>query len=271
MDNNCVIVDFMAAVRSVHKQCIAQNIGQLLDNVAHLAKTVCSTGLIQFIYDSYIDLTIKDSERIRRGLTVSYKLAEVQPSTAIPSMMDSFWESESNKRKLIDCAYEYYQSHPISESLNVVCSGYLNSSDDIREAKSSSDNIGTLEELLALPQEAEAAMRIISHIYWALQNGYNSFVTLTNDTDVLVVLLRYATTFLQMGLKTLYLKMGTGTSTRFLLVHKLAATLGKKKCDNILKARIATGCDWISKVGTKNKALIKEQLLDDFGECDLNR
>ena len=162
------------------------------------------------------------------------------------------------------------QRHPISESLNVVCNGYLTSSDDIREAKSSCDNIGTLEELLAFPQEAEADMRIIPHIYWALQNGYDSFVALTNDTDLLVLLLRYATTFLQMGLKTLYLKMGTGTSTRYLPVHKLAATLGKKKCDNILKAYIATGSDWISKVGTKNKALIKEQLLDDFGDCELN-
>ena len=37
-----------------------------------------------------------------------------------------------------------------------------------------------------------------------------------------------------------------------------------------MKAHIATGCDWISKLGTKSKALSKVQLLDDFGECELN-
>ena len=60
--------------------------------------------MIHFVYDSYIELTIKDSERLKRELHVTYELAKIYPCTALPSMMDSFWESNSKKRKLIDWA-----------------------------------------------------------------------------------------------------------------------------------------------------------------------
>ena len=80
-----------------------------------------------------------------------------------------------------------------------------------------------------------------------------------------MLLLRYAATFLRMGLKTLYLQMGTGTSKRYLPIHKFAVILGEKKCNNVLKAHIAIVCDWISKLGTKRKALSKVPLLYDFG------
>ena len=49
----------------------------------------------------------------------------VYPYTALPSMMVSFWESHSNKRKFIDCAYEYYLEHPMKAELAIVCSGYF--------------------------------------------------------------------------------------------------------------------------------------------------
>ena len=62
--------------------------------------------MIHLVFDSYIELTIKDSERLNRGLYVTYELADIYTCTALPSMMDSFWESDSNKRKLVDCTYE---------------------------------------------------------------------------------------------------------------------------------------------------------------------
>ena len=54
-------------------------------------------------------------------------------------IMDSFWESDSNKRKLTDCASEYYLEHPMKAELTIVCSGYLILKDtwENRPAKSS--------------------------------------------------------------------------------------------------------------------------------------
>ena len=70
-------------------------------------------------------------------------------------------------------------------------------------------------------------------------------------------------------MKNLYIKIGTGTSTRYLAVHEFAYILGHKQCRNLLKAHIATGCDWLSKLGTKSNALHKVDLLNSFGENDV--
>ena len=62
---------------------------------------------IQFAFDSYLELTVKDSERRKRGSSITYELVDLMPSTSLPSMMDNFWKSENNKRKLINAAYKY--------------------------------------------------------------------------------------------------------------------------------------------------------------------
>ena len=125
MGNTCIIIDFMAVVRLIQKQFSAKTFKDLLDNVIYNAKRVSSPTMIHFGFDSYIKLTIKYSERLKRGLHVMYELANIYPCTALPSMMDSFWKSDSNKRKLIDCAYEYYLEHPIKAEHTILCSGYL--------------------------------------------------------------------------------------------------------------------------------------------------
>ena len=75
--------------------------------------------------------------------------------------------------------------------------------------------------------------------------------------------------FLKMKLKNLYIKIGTGTSTRYLPVHELANILGEKQCRKLSKAHITTSCDWLSKLGTKSNTLHKVDLLDSFGESDV--
>ena len=131
-------------------------------------------------------------------------------------MMDLFWEFDSNKRKLIDFAYEYYLEHPMKAELAIVCSGYLIPKEDTwenRPAKSSAECFSSIEiQLPSLQQETEADMRIIPYLYWALDFEYNSLVVLTNGSDVLVLLLRYCAIFLRMKLKNLYIKIGTGTN-----------------------------------------------------------
>ena len=74
-----------------------------------------------------------------------------------------------------------------------------------------------------------------------------------------------------MGLKSLYMRIGVGVNTRFIPVHRLALILGERMSVNLLKAHVATGCDWISKVGIKNKALARIYLLDEFAEGDLSK
>ena len=64
MGNAYVIIDFMTVVRSIQKQRSAKNLKDLLDNVIYNAKRVSSSVMIHFVFDSYIELTTKDSERL---------------------------------------------------------------------------------------------------------------------------------------------------------------------------------------------------------------
>jgi hypothetical protein len=68
------------------------------------------------------------------------------------------------------------------------------------------------------------------------------------------------------GLHDLWIRAGTGNSTRFIPLHQIA--IGEPQlCDVLLAAHILTGCDLTSKVGTKLSAIkAKPELyLTDFG------
>ena len=97
--------------------------------------------------------------------------------------MDSFWDSDANKERLIRCAYRYFIHHENKETHTIVCSGYIDSSFNTIDA-TSSRSLFDATELSDFPQETEADMRIILHTYWALLKGFDSLVILTNDTDV---------------------------------------------------------------------------------------
>ena len=67
-----------------------------------------------------------------------YELANIYEYTEFPSITDLFWESVSNKRKFIDCAYEYYLEHPMKANLTIVYSGYLLPKEDTWENRQKS-------------------------------------------------------------------------------------------------------------------------------------
>ena len=50
MDNTCVIVDFVAMIRSIQKQFSAKTFKDLLDNVIYNAKRVGSSAVIHFVF-----------------------------------------------------------------------------------------------------------------------------------------------------------------------------------------------------------------------------
>ena len=113
-------------------------------------------------------------------------------------------------------------------------------------------------------------MRIIPHIKWALINGAENLLVLSNDTDVLALLLYYLSTYKEYGLKQLWIRIGSGEKQRFIPVHTLGKKLGPELCKVVLKLHIDTGCDYLSQVGTKKSALKADPILHlyNFATCD---
>ena len=80
---------------------------------------------------------------------------------------------------------------------------------------------------------------------------------ISEDTDVLVLLLHYFEKFHSLGLQNLFLQLGKGEKRRMLPVHIMFERFGKDFSQEILSAHLATGSDHLSKVGSKRCALRK--------------
>ena len=98
--------------------------------------------------------------------------------------------------------------------------------------------------------------------------GNKRIVVFSNDTDIVVFILYYIHEFIGLGAKELWIRYGTGDSTRYIQLHVLAVKLGEVKAKLVLKLHILSGCDVTSKVGTKLAVMRRdgEAELQTFGE-----
>ena len=88
----------------------------------------------------------------------------------------------------------------------------------------------------------EADLRIIPHAVNVATNGHKCIVILSNDTDVLILVLYYWRLIHGKGVEEVWMRAGTGDSTRFIPVHILAAELGSL-CQVLPARHCLTGCD----------------------------
>ena len=97
-----------------------------------------------------------------------------------------------------------------------------------------------LIELPEYPQQAEANVRIILHIYWEHYESLDSIFILSNDTDVLVLILCYVFYFWSIGLKHLFIRMGNANNMISL----------QQPCNSLRRTKMCqytenTYCDWL--------------------------
>ena len=74
----------------------------------------------------------------------------------------------------------------------------------------------------------EADVRIIPHILYTIKA--ERIVILSNDTDVLVLVLHYTDKFLRKGVKEIWMHRGAGNKVRYIPVHRVARIFGKDTC-----------------------------------------
>ena len=126
--------------------------------------------------------------------------------------------------------------------------------------------IRTINELSSWDEEADD--RVILHTDWAIKSGAKRVVVLSNDSDTLIMLLRFMDKFVKNGLEELWLQYGTGESRRMIPLHLWFVELGVDWCKVLIKVHVLTGNDFLSTIGTKLAAvkLNPIQYLSGFGE-----
>ena len=146
---------------------------------------VCNFNRIDIIYDSYINDSLKECERLRRSKCEPIHLKDIQLETKLPVQLDQFWASASNKEKLQKLSTVYFKNLSKTPNLEIVVSGYLTNNKEIVEAEQYYRDETTILPNLNSDTE-EANTRIIPHINDISLKNNTTAVVLSNDTDVCV-------------------------------------------------------------------------------------
>ena len=265
------MVDVMALLRSgsvkSHKtfgKFIEDEANSKLDNLCKNANR------IDFVFDAYLDGSVKDSERARRSEKPPIEINSIDFETPLPTDMDTFWGSASNKRKLQDFYRKWLVANAKIKWANtqIVLSGTGIGDVDKRLCVEviGADEIDEIGELMLDIEEAD--MRLMPHMLHAVQDGAKRVVCLSNDTDVIVLSLHHFPTLRQNGLQELWIRAGIGDTTRYLPIHTLAMKMGRQMCSMLPAAHALTGNDIVSKLGTKASAVKAgaSKLIKAFGK-----
>ena len=98
--NATCIVDVMGCVRRLRTASV-KTFGDFCQNFSEMTKGICrKSNRTDFVFDTYIEGSVKDSERARRSSCRPIDLNTIASETKLPVSMDTFWASSGNKIKL---------------------------------------------------------------------------------------------------------------------------------------------------------------------------
>ncbi|NQY43710.1 MAG: hypothetical protein HRT87_10240 [Legionellales bacterium] len=239
--------------------------GDLVHGAWSMIKSTCKFQRLDIVFDSYIEQSTKEGERMSRYL--GEPLGE---TTKIPVQVDRFWASPKNKEMFQSLCHSYLSKKAEQEKVNIVLSGYVRSTNDLVSCLDYLPDGGYMEKLDLNSYIEEADMRIVPHINEAIKCKFTRIVLISNDSDVVCLINYYMSRFQQNGLTEMWIMYGTGTNTRFLPMHTMYVKIGSTMSSVVIKAHILTGSDGTSKVGTKAAALKAkpDEYLMEFGEAE---
>ena len=241
------------AVHIVDGNALLQGLVHLPETFEDLASTIFNilpkVATVHFVTDTYVDNSVKDLERLRRGSSPTYLVGGRK--TRLPRNFKSFMHNAENKRQLTKFLLAEWQSDRYASRIHhrtvfFVCEKEclcLQSEDGLTVTASPAVDLSSDHE--------EADTRIILHCLYASHHSAPSsaIVVHSPDTDVFVLLLHYSHRIQQ----PLMFYTGSGNNRRIILVHKCANELDSDICAALPSFHAFTGCDTISAFVRKGK------------------
>ena len=256
------IIDFMSATRSSQsdKSKRVQTFGDMVKS-AHVAAIAYDPEMTHIVYDSYVEHSLKEGERIRRAGEGTIDILQIKEDTPLPKQMSQFWALSSNKVKLELLSRDI----ALRDISNVMVSGMV-INDELLSPKVRQNGSPPIDipELCSWLEEADS--RIPPIVKWSTQHACRRMLVFSNDADSVCYGLRYFSNFEEHGLKELWIQYGN--PKRWIPIHKIYHIIGTDQAMAIIKAHIITGNDHLSKLGTKHAAVHFNPAvaLSQFGE-----
>ena len=192
------LVDVMSCVRKLDTTKYS-TFGELcqafLMYVLHLSY---NANEIHFVFDSYMEGSVKDSERSRRYQNIPIDINMMTNDTPLPVDISSFWVSSKNKEKLQDLLRKYIIVH--SENNPDIC--FIFSASMVENTLIPCSKLSPTTTIYELNVDTEEDdLRLLPRAKYAAENGHIRAVILANDTDIIVAFIYHFQYLNDFGLK----------------------------------------------------------------------
>ena len=96
----CIIIDFMSSIRKIPFSKLS-TFSDVFESMWKSMTSVSKFDTIHIVYDSYIDDSIKEAERIRRAKESDpLEYIDLSLQSPLPVQLDRFWACSRNKEKI---------------------------------------------------------------------------------------------------------------------------------------------------------------------------
>ena len=227
-----VIVDAMALIHQ------SSNIPTTFGEYADVLFTVLiNIGLrhnasrLDFVVDTYPQLSIKSLERTRRSHGVSLQEIRVtRHDIKIPRPFQKFLSVGSNKESLVEFLFSEWKSYPSHRLHGIVL--YICHSKYCHKIESSVDevNVDDITELRCDHEEADTRMYLHAH-HASHTDSVDTVIIRSPDTDVVILGLNFVDAI---SVKVKLYQHITGRNSRMLDISEIARNLGKTQVKALL-------------------------------------
>ena len=266
-----VVLDAMAIIKSLQTADLPETFGEYADVIFQKLLSTANyhnASRVDWVVDQYRELSIKYAEREKRVSTTGLQRVLItNADQKLPRQFTKFLAHPDNKTDLLQFLYTSMRQKEL-ESLQVYVTNATRCSVLARRQPSEAS-----AEIPALNSgHEEADTRLLLHGIHAAEQGSQTVIICSPDTDVLVITLPIAIAHQPavFGFDT-----GTGNYRRLVNVTNMAKSLGAPICQAMPFLHAFTGCDTISAFHNKGKkkavdVLKKDaELQDVFGSIHL--
>ena len=247
------IVDAMAMLQELRPSSIPPTFGQLADQVlkqvVDLARSVRGDA-IHFVVDTYRNVSIKNTERVRRGSSESLLTKIYGEDQHVPRQWKKFLACGENKAELIRFLFKTWSTRPSSffHSVHIYVTH-----DEVCHELAVENGVLVVQEVPSLRcSHEEADTRLFLHALFASRHPSptSAIVIKSPDTDVFVIGVAKAK---KIESKLLF-HTGRGNNRRTLSLSAVSTYLGEDVCNALISFHCFTGCDSVSSFHGKSKA-----------------
>ena len=238
-------IQMLGVPMTTGKMCFRGMAERFIGHIMHISSTTSSNDVqqIHIVFDKYLEDSIKGQTRAKRGDDQGH-LYHVKADVAIPQNWKQFLSKGQNKANLAQYYTEYIMECTPA-SLKKAQTLFTSGGKDDKAFSITTERVIEVDSLSSNQEEADT--RIVLHSAAAAENGAQTVVVHSPDTDVLVLLVHHRPAIKAKEIFFMTGREGKHTQlTRYIPVHTIYDLLSMEQQKILLSVYCLTGCDTVS-------------------------